>query len=257
MCFRKQLFWNFSENSSEKIWPEFLFWKNGLNYKCFREVFFFKFTETCEHELPLLNCRANQWTGFYMIETSVMKELTLLQKLQINSLVFPNQGSDKNCFNDYEFESTLQESDFNYKRPIESFFSTGAAIKWCSQMFPINTCEGINVIMKLVWLTSQSCDLTFLTELESIAVSTARIWWQKTLSTFSNSILTLPTPWISESCIKIKINLNFYFHTFFGASKGFMKTFKAFTKPFKAPQKNKNLSWFFLFILEWNGKGHQ
>ena len=85
-----------------------------------------------------------------MIETSVMKELTLLQKLQINSLVFPNQGSDKNCFNDYEFESTLQESDFNYKKPIESFFSTGAAIKWCSQMFPINTCEGINVIMKFV-----------------------------------------------------------------------------------------------------------
>ena len=26
-------------------------------------------------------------------------------------------------------------------------------------------------------------------------------------------ILTLPAPFISESCIKIKINLNFYFHT--------------------------------------------
>ena len=30
---------------------------------------------------------------------------------------------------------------------------------------------------------------------------------------------------ISQSCIKIKINLNFYFHTFCGASKGFMKAF--------------------------------
>ena len=24
--------------------------------------------------------------------------------------------------------------------------------------------------------------------------------------------LTLPAPWISESCIEIKINLNFYYH---------------------------------------------
>ena len=27
------------------------------------------------------------------------------------------------------------------------------------------------------------------------------------------AVLNLPGPWISESCIKIKINLNFYFHT--------------------------------------------
>ena len=35
--------------------------------------------------------------------------------------------------------------------------------------------------------------------------------------------LTLPLLYISESCIEIKINLNFCFPTFFGASKGFMK----------------------------------
>ena len=44
--------------------------------------------------------------------------------------------------------------------------------------------------------------------------------------------LTLPTPGISESCIKMKITLNFYFHTslwclerFDEALKGLHKTF--------------------------------
>ena len=35
-----------------------------------------------------------------------------------------------------------------------------------------------------------------------------------------------------------KINLNFYFHTSLGASEGFMKAFKAFIKPFEAPQRS-------------------
>ena len=39
-------------------------------------------------------------------------------------------------------------------------------------------------------------------------------------------------PYISESCIQIKI-----FTLLCGASKGFMKTFKAFIKPFEAPQR--------------------
>ena len=51
-------------------------------------------------------------------------------------------------------------------------------------------------------------------------------------------LLTLKDLFISESCIEIKIELNFYFHTSFGASKGFMKALKAFIKPFEAPQRS-------------------
>ena len=36
-------------------------------------------------------------------------------------------------------------------------------------------------------------------------------------------ILTFSVPCNSESCIEIKIKLNFYFHTSLWASKGFMK----------------------------------
>ena len=50
--------------------------------------------------------------------------------------------------------------------------------------------------------------------------------------------LTLKDPFISESCIEIKIELNFIFTLLCGASKGFMKAFKAFIKPFEAPQRN-------------------
>ena len=50
--------------------------------------------------------------------------------------------------------------------------------------------------------------------------------------------LTLKDPFISERCIEIKIELNFYFYIFSGASKGFMKAFKAFIKPFEAPQRS-------------------
>ena len=35
-----------------------------------------------------------------------------------------------------------------------------------------------------------------------------------------------------------KINLNFIFTLLCGASKGFMKTLKAFIKPFEAPQRS-------------------
>ena len=52
-------------------------------------------------------------------------------------------------------------------------------------------------------------------------------------------MLILPALCISESCIKIKTDLIFYFHTSFcGASKGFMKVFRAFIKPFEAPHRS-------------------
>ena len=35
-----------------------------------------------------------------------------------------------------------------------------------------------------------------------------------------------------------KIKLDFYFHTFLWASKGFMKAFKVFIKPFDTPQRS-------------------
>ena len=50
-------------------------------------------------------------------------------------------------------------------------------------------------------------------------------------------IWTLTTPCISESCIKVKINLNFYFLTSFWCLKRFYKC-KAFVKPFEAPQRS-------------------
>ena len=58
-------------------------------------------------------------------------------------------------------------------------------------------------------------------------------------------ILTLPAPCISGSCIKIKINLNFYFHTslqclkrFYEGLTGLRKTFSGTTKKCE----NKTLS---------------
>ena len=61
----------------------------------------------------------------------------------------------------------------------------------------------------------------------------------------------IPVRCISESCIKIKINLIFIIilcHT----SKSFMKAFKAFMQPFETAKKceNKKLSHFFLFVRD-------
>ena len=71
-----------------------------------------------------------------------------------------------------------------------------------------------------------------------------------------NSLLTLPTQYISGSCIKIKlISISMLLC---GASKGFIKSFKAFTKSSEAPQKkceNKNLSKFSLFVRDRDRKG--
>ena len=61
-------------------------------------------------------------------------------------------------------------------------------------------------------------------------------------------LLTLSAPCISESCIKIKINLNFYFHTSLCCLKRFYEDIKGLHKTFSGTAKkseNKNLSWFF------------
>ena len=70
--------------------------------------------------------------------------------------------------------------------------------------------------------------------------------------------LTLPVLCISESCIEIKNNLNFYFHTSLCYPKGFMKALKAFIKRFEVARRSvkiKSLSYFFLFVRNWDVKG--
>ena len=51
-------------------------------------------------------------------------------------------------------------------------------------------------------------------------------------------VLTPPAPCISESCIEIKINLSFYFHTSFWCLKWFYEGIKAFIKPFEAQPRS-------------------
>ena len=58
----------------------------------------------------------------------------------------------------------------------------------------------------------------------------------------ANSILTLlAEPCISESCIKIKTEI-VIFTLLCGAAKGFMKAFRAFIKPFEAPQRSVKIT---------------
>ena len=52
------------------------------------------------------------------------------------------------------------------------------------------------------------------------------------------SEITVPNPRISESCIKIKINLRFSFHSSRWGLTGFIKEFNAFIKPFEALQRS-------------------
>ena len=57
-------------------------------------------------------------------------------------------------------------------------------------------------------------------------------------------ILTLPVPCISESCIKMKINVNFYFHTSSWRLKRFYEGLRGLRKTFWGTAKkceNKNL----------------
>ena len=70
--------------------------------------------------------------------------------------------------------------------------------------------------------------------------------------------LTLPAPYISESCTEMKINVNFCFHTslwclkrFYEGLKGLLKTFSGSTKKCK----NKNLRYIFSLLPELRWKG--
>ena len=50
-------------------------------------------------------------------------------------------------------------------------------------------------------------------------------------------------------CIEIKINVNFLFsHFFVVPQKGFMKVFKAFIKPFEAPQRIAKIKLYVVFL---------
>ena len=53
-------------------------------------------------------------------------------------------------------------------------------------------------------------------------------------------MLTFPLPCISESCIEIKMKLNFYFHT----SLWFLEKFYE-GQPFEAPQRIAKIFFFF------------
>ena len=72
---------------------------------------------------------------------------------------------------------------------------------------------------------------------------------------YKNILLTLPVPCISESCIKIKINLKFHFDTSLWCLKkvlqGLHKTFWGTAKKCE----NENLIWFFLFVRDLDGNG--
>ena len=66
---------------------------------------------------------------------------------------------------------------------------------------------------------------------------------------YHNVILTLSAPSISESCLNMKINLNFYFHTSLQCLKRFFKAFQAFIKSFEAPQGSVKIKFKLLFSL--------
>ena len=72
------------------------------------------------------------------------------------------------------------------------------------------------------------------------------------------SLLTLPTLFISESCIKIKINLNVYFHTSLWCLKRFYEDLKGLHETFWGTAKkceNKNFKLIFSLRLESEREG--
>ena len=75
----------------------------------------------------------------------------------------------------------------------------------------------------------------------------------KTREFFSQETLILPAPNISESCIKIKINLNFNYSLLCGASKGI----KCLHKTFWGNRKNCNKKFKLIFFLRpgWRWEG--
>ena len=72
------------------------------------------------------------------------------------------------------------------------------------------------------------------------------------------NVLNLPVLCIFKSCIEIKIKLHFYFHTSLWYLKKFSEGLKGLHKTFWGAAKkceNKNLTWFFPFVPDWDGKG--
>ena len=64
----------------------------------------------------------------------------------------------------------------------------------------------------------------------------------------SLSSLTLPVPCILESCIKIKINLNSYFHIS-------LRCLKRFYEGFEAPKRSMKIKFKLIFCLRpWSGR---
>ena len=79
--------------------------------------------------------------------------------------------------------------------------------------------------------------------------------WLSTSKCRLGTALTPPAPCISESYIKIRINWIFVFTLLCAASKGFLKAFRAFLKPSKAPQGSVKKKLFFSLSPELRREG--
>ena len=66
-------------------------------------------------EVPII-CRANQWTGFYMVGTSVMKELKPSRQLHVqsvSSVSVVNFEQVNAGWEEYPFHGTTHKCGFN------------------------------------------------------------------------------------------------------------------------------------------------
>ena len=67
-----------------------------------------------------LICRANQWTGFYIIEISVMKQLKLIQRNQRNSKIKPPYSSCRSLNWLLQFKCNYQKTSEFESRSIKN-----------------------------------------------------------------------------------------------------------------------------------------
>ena len=102
-------------------------------------------------------------------------------------------------------------------------------------------------------VTLFSLVLHFILKLCTIITSNIKWIWANQLTSIPLN-LSYATTCISESCIKIKINLNFYFHTSLWCLKRFYEGFKSFIKHFEAPQRNMTIK-IEVYFLSWSGIG--
>ena len=63
-----------------------------------------------------------------------------------------------------------------------------------------------------------------------------------------SATLILPTTCIQKFVLKQKLTYMFIFTLLCGASKGFMTAFKAFIKPFEAPQRSEKIKIYVNFL---------